>query len=172
VPEIEIDPSVPYHEIHRDIARQYRNWAPDDYHLGHFSIMKGSNIYGLIFGSRHWLGMLKFLQIAWKLDQEAGEADYQIEVEIGQGDLFTKKFKKRRLEIFKEELKQQIEKRIHQTDGDVVMACIRNGILPSKAAKDVYKDLKKDGLILNKRDNQLRVTGTAIKEPRRIEFLN
>ena len=36
-----------------------------------FSIKKGSNIYGIIFGSAHPLGMDKFLQVAWQKDQES-----------------------------------------------------------------------------------------------------
>ena len=31
--------------------------------IGHFSIKKKANIYGLVFGSHHWRGMQKFLEI-------------------------------------------------------------------------------------------------------------
>lgn len=169
-PELNVDTSAPHHEIHRNIAMVYRSWAPKDYHVGHFSIKKGSNVYGLVFGSNHWLGMFKFLQIAWNLDQDAGQADFAIEVDIGQGNLFSKKFKRSRLDIFKENLKSRILEREFSSDADVFLTCIRNGILPSKAAKGVFSELIKEGIIRNGRGNQLRVSQEAMKDPREIIF--
>lgn len=72
-PEIELPKSVSYTDVHRILAGKYREWAPKGMFIGHFSIKKKSNIYGLIFGSRAWRGMQKFLEIAWKLDPERAE---------------------------------------------------------------------------------------------------
>ncbi|HUF48090.1 MAG TPA: three-Cys-motif partner protein TcmP [Vicinamibacterales bacterium] len=62
------------------ILDYYRGLLPRaaDYFLAPFSIKKNANIYGLIFGSGHPLGMDKFLQVAWKKDEIAGEADFDI----------------------------------------------------------------------------------------------
>src|SRR6185503_1500182 len=59
-------PEDPY-DVHRATVDYYRKLIPaqDQFFLGSFSIRKRSNIYGLIFGSRHPLGIHKFLQVAW-----------------------------------------------------------------------------------------------------------
>jgi len=44
-----------------------------------FTIKKGSNIYGLIFGSKHPLGVEKFLKIAWNTNELNGEANFDID---------------------------------------------------------------------------------------------
>ena len=66
----------------------------------HFSIKKKANIYGLVFGSHHWRGMQKFLEIAWKLDSSCGEADYEMESDTVQGEMYFDQgrtgFKKRK----------------------------------------------------------------------------
>jgi len=69
-----------YYQVHQAALDYYRGYLPTnvDYFLAPFSIKKGSNIYGLIFGSAHPLGMDKFLQVAWKRDQINGEADFDI----------------------------------------------------------------------------------------------
>src|SRR5262245_30873128 len=72
-------PDVYYH-VHRKVWEYYQELLPDPTHfyLARFSIKKGSNIYGLIFGSRAALGMDKFLHVAWTQDPINGEADYDI----------------------------------------------------------------------------------------------
>jgi three-Cys-motif partner protein len=71
------------YDVHRAAVNYYRNLVPpnDRVFLGSFSIRKRSNIYGLVFGSRHPLGIHKFLQIAWANDEIAGEANFDIERE-------------------------------------------------------------------------------------------
>lgn len=65
-----------YYHVHRAALDYYRSLLPSDerHFLAPFSIKKGSNIYGLIFGSAHPLGMDKFLQVAWQSDRISGEA--------------------------------------------------------------------------------------------------
>ena len=69
-----------HYQVHQAALDYYREFLPGglDYFLAPFSIKKGSNIYGLIFGSAHPLGMDKFLQVAWKKDAINGEADFDI----------------------------------------------------------------------------------------------
>src|SRR6185312_10822826 len=71
------------YDVHRETFEYYRKLVPigDQVFLGRFSIRKRSNIYGLIFGSRHPLGIHKFLQVAWANDEIAGEANFDIERE-------------------------------------------------------------------------------------------
>ena len=69
-----------YYHVHRAALDYYRGLLPAEqrYFLAPFSIKKGSNIYGLIFGSAHPRGMDKFLQVAWQSDRISGEADFDI----------------------------------------------------------------------------------------------
>src|SRR5262249_29959152 len=61
-PEIKLPESVRYTDAHRVLADAYRRWASKRMFIGHFSIKKKANIYGLVFASRHWRGMQKFLE--------------------------------------------------------------------------------------------------------------
>jgi hypothetical protein len=47
-----------YYQVHQVALDYYRGFLPNaaDYFLAPFSIKKGSNIYGLIFGSAHPFG--------------------------------------------------------------------------------------------------------------------
>ena len=79
-----------HYQVHRAALRYYRGLLPagKTYYLAPFSIKKGGNIYGVIFGSAHALGIDKFLQVAWKNDELRGEADFDIDREnLHPGDL-------------------------------------------------------------------------------------
>jgi three-Cys-motif partner protein len=73
--------SSDYKSIHRHICKYFRSelQGRSDYHLAPFSIKKGSNIYGVVFGSRKLLGLEKFLKVCWALDGVTGEANYDID---------------------------------------------------------------------------------------------
>lgn len=166
--------TCPHHKVHRLIADHYRKLAPEGYWVGHFSIKKGINIYGLIFGSNHWRGMQKFVEVAWKLDEEAGEANFDIESEQKQGEMDFETgehgFKESKLEQFKRELREGILSKKLQTDGNVYLHCLINGILPSRAAKEVYKELKADGLLHYGKNDQPRFSSDSVKEPRNLQL--
>ena len=70
---------------HRILCDAYKRWLPrgSEYYLAPFSIAKdhGSNVYGLIFGSRHPAGIDKFLSICWQEDKLRGEANFDIDGE-------------------------------------------------------------------------------------------
>jgi three-Cys-motif partner protein len=80
---IKFDESRPEH-CHRVIANYFESMLPNDreYYFSHFSIKKGSNYYGLIFGTNHTLGAEKFLKICWEIDPTTGEANYNIDREL------------------------------------------------------------------------------------------
>lgn len=168
-PEIKMPADISYVEVHRVLADVYRSWAPPGVFIGHFSIRKDSNIYGLIFGSHHWRGMQKFLDIAWKLDSACGEADYEIEQDVGQGlidfERGTTGFKKRKVELFQEALFREILAGVHKSDSAVFLHCLTNGFQP-RAAKDVYSKLRNGGLLKNARDHFPRYSADAMKQPR------
>jgi three-Cys-motif partner protein len=172
-PEIELPENVPYTDVHRVLADRYREWATKGMFIGHFSIKKKANIYGLVFGSHHWRGMQKFLEIAWKLDSACGEADYEMEADTAQGQLYFEQgksgFKKRKIEVFQDKLAELITSRSLGTDKDVFLHCLTNGFLP-RVAKDVYIRLRAAGVLKNSRATLPRYSVDAMKSPRTIEI--
>ena len=175
IPESKID-STPRHEIHRLIASRYRRWAPEGYHVGHFSIKKDSNIYGLIFGSGHWRGMEKFVSIVWGLDSECGDANFPIEAERNQSEMDfgspNPVFKKKKLELFKETLEADILAGEFKNDGEVFLHCITNGISPARGAGELYKEMKESNHMSWTRGNGPRYSSTSLIEPRRLPITN
>lgn len=171
-PEIRIPDSVSYLEAHRALADQYRDWAPNNVLIGHFAIKKGSNIYGLIFGSHHWRGLQKFLEIAWKLDADCGEANYELEHDTVQGLMDFEKgttgFKKRKVEVFQNNLADLIRVGKLKSDDAVFRYCLVNGFLP-RVVKDVYVWLRDTGALKNARTNFPRCSVGAMKAPRQLE---
>ncbi|MDR2026768.1 MAG: three-Cys-motif partner protein TcmP [Prevotellaceae bacterium] len=77
-------------ECHRLIAQYYKNIIPSnkEYYLHHFTIQKGANYWGLIFGTNHSLGMEKFLKICWNKDELSGESNCNINNDFSKGTLF------------------------------------------------------------------------------------
>jgi three-Cys-motif partner protein len=138
-------PEDPY-DVHRAAFDYYRNLIPVDDHvfLGRFSIKKRSNIYGLIFGSHHPLGIHKFLQVAWRNDEIAGEADFDIEREhIDRGEMVLplEEMRPNKTREFEEELKAGICSRSLCSEADVIRFCIEAGMTCQHAAP-VIKQLK------------------------------
>lgn len=72
-----------YYHVHRKVVDHYKSFIPEgkQYYLAPFSIKKDKNIYGLIFGSNHSLGIEKFLNVCWRKDKLRGEANYDIDNE-------------------------------------------------------------------------------------------
>lgn len=163
--DLNIPKNVPNIEVHRCVADHFREWAPHDYFVGDYSIKKGSNIYGLVFGSQHWLGMYKFLQIVWR-SELGGDANFEMEAEKKQGDLFAG-YKKTKLDIIEDEIRDGILKGKFKTDGDVALHCIVKGILPSKVATGIYGKMKRQDGLSCVGNKQPRASDNAIREPRK-----
>ena len=70
-----------YQFIHRNVISQIRKGLPENTkaRLYPFSIKKGANIHGIIFGATHPLAFDKFLKIAWKKNETNGEANFDID---------------------------------------------------------------------------------------------
>lgn len=77
-------------ECHRIIADYFRNLIPADkeYYIHHFTIQKGTNYYGLIFGTSHTLGMEKFVKVCWMEDKNSGESNCNIDNDFEKDSLF------------------------------------------------------------------------------------
>lgn len=134
-----------YSVIHRHICNHYREKLSGiTYHLAPFSIKKGSNIYGVIFGSSHLLGLEKFLKVCWSLDETTGEANYNIDGDLswhGQMSLFEKLNRIKKIDLFKKELREYIVSQ-RPDNIDLHEFCLTKGFPPFKA-NEVLKELQK-----------------------------
>lgn len=144
------NPEDSYH-VHRAAFEYYKGLIlpNDEFYLGQFSIRKRSNIYGLIFGSRHPLGIHKFLQVAWKNDQIQGEANFDVDRDnIGGSELLLdlEGMKPKKVQQFEDNLRESFIAIKLINEMDVIRFCIEAG-MTSKHSESVISDLKKKGLI-------------------------
>lgn len=133
-----------YVEIHRVILDEYKKQLPPSSKtvLYPFSIKKCSNIYGLIFGSKHPLAVDKFLRIVWDKNKLNGEANFDIDEDLKkqQRNLFENKLTK--IEEFQSDLKEFILAD-NRTNKDIYDFTIENGHIP-KHSIGLIKKLKKE----------------------------
>lgn len=143
-----------YYNIHRTIFNYYKSLIPlsIQYYLAPFSIKKNSNIYGLIFGSHHTLGIEKFLNQSWKLDEIRGEANFDSDSDshaIIQIEMFSNKvLGPKKIESFEKELRELIISKKLKSNYQVYEYSLTNGFLP-KHANIVLRSLKADNIIKN-----------------------
>jgi len=164
--------NTPYHKIHKKILEYYKNLiGTNEYNLAPFSIKKGSNIYGLIFGSNHILGLEKFLKTAWKIDPERGEANFDIDeenIDQDQLDLFTGETDKpRKLELFEADLKNKILSKYLTNNKQIYIYAITQGFLPLHA-RYVLKPLIKEKIVKNQ---SLRISYEVYRNPRLVNSI-
>ena len=141
---------TPPSQIHQLVTQTYDSFIPNDlsYCVAPFSIKKGPNIYGLIFGSGHPLGIEKFLEVCWNKDNISGEANFDIEGlgNINQLSLFENARKVSKLEDFQNRLKENILNGTLSTDLDIFIFAINNGFI-ARHITPIIKELKKDNRI-------------------------
>lgn len=133
---------------HRKVCDAYRRLVPStwDYYLAPFSIAKdyGSNVYGLVFGSRHPLGIDKFLKICWTEDPLTGEANYDIDDDnIIPGQMTFWEEKPKKLTVFERCLSEKVLSGALPTNTAVYKYALNNGFRSSHA-KDVLAKLVKE----------------------------
>lgn len=132
--------------VHRIVADSYRRWIPNgfEYYLGPFSIRKGANVYGLVFGSGgHPLGIDKFLKVAWK---HGGDANFDIDkdgIDPSQFQLFPGYDKPTKISVFENELESEVLGRRLTTNKEIYIFALQNGMLASHA-RDALGLLIKD----------------------------
>ncbi|PIQ11366.1 MAG: hypothetical protein COW71_00930 [Ignavibacteriales bacterium CG18_big_fil_WC_8_21_14_2_50_31_20] len=133
----------PFHS-HRIVFQYYQNMVPEDkeYYLAPFSIQKGKNIYGLIFGSNHTLGIEKFLNIGWKLNSNSGDANFNIDEEkiaVGELDLFESFNVPKKCQLFEKELWDNILNRKIISKKQLYSFTFNFGCLPKHANSVINK---------------------------------
>ncbi len=143
-------PEDSYH-VHRAALDYYRKLIPanEKIFLGSFSIRKRSNIYGLIFGSHHPLGIHKFLQVAWGSDELAGEANFDIErenIRPGEGILPLDLMRPNKVQEFDERLEAALRAGKMKSEADLIRFCVEAG-MTCKHIVPMLKRLKSEGVI-------------------------
>lgn len=114
--------------------------------LAPFSIKKGGNIYGLIFGSKNMLGIEKFLKIGWGLNGQTGDANFDIDdekINPRMPSLFDDMNRSTKLKEFEDALVLDIKSGKLKTNREVYLFAFDRGCLP-KHANDVLRRLIKN----------------------------
>lgn len=101
----------PYKFIHRSVIEQIRKKLPTDtkLRLYPFSLKRGQNIHGIIFGASHIRAVDKFLTVAWAKNSLNGQANFDIDDDLikDQLDIFSGRQKKR-IEVFQDEVRRKV----------------------------------------------------------------
>ncbi|MBV6512292.1 MAG: hypothetical protein FMNOHCHN_01789 [Ignavibacteriaceae bacterium] len=138
-----------YKNIHRLIINKLRSTLPinSELKLFPFTIKKNSNIYGIIFGSKNYAAVDKFLRIAWSMNSINGEADFDIDDDKSkfQLDIFEGK-KKTKIERFQEDFESLILNKVITNNKDALLYTYSCGHIHSHADQVVRK-LKRESKI-------------------------
>jgi three-Cys-motif partner protein len=130
-------------ECHKIVADYFKSLIPSksEYYLHHFTIKKGSNYYGLIFGSAHSFGMEKFLKVCWEKDKMAGEANFDMFYDFEPGNIFYTEVNTNKIEAFKKTLEKEILTGKIKNNIDGLKFTLKSGI-QTKAYLEKIIDLK------------------------------
>ncbi len=166
----------PPSKIHRAVTEKYQSFIPDgaQYCIAPFSIKKESNVYGLIFGSGHPLGVEKFLDICWDQDKQRGEANFDIDgenIDEGAPSMFEDMNRPKKILVFEKELESKILSRELRTDRDIFLYAINRGFI-NKHIEPVIEKLKQEKRIELKQPSfRCNTVWKKEREPRPVEVL-
>jgi three-Cys-motif partner protein len=135
--------------VHRKILEYYRKMLPPEskLQLYPFSIKdtNSPNVHGLIFGSKHVLGVEKFLNIAWKKNEINGEANFDIDdddFKKANRSLFPEHRRKTKIEVFEDDLQQFISDKKKVTNKEVYTFTLEKGFVHKHAADAIKQWIK------------------------------
>lgn len=164
----------PYRFIHRNVLESARKkLSPDSpLRLYPFSIKKGSNIHGLIFGASHPRAVDKFLAIAWKRNGTNGEANFDIDEDAkkGQLDLFTGMKQPSKIESFQERVRHEVQSARITNNVDLFNYTLEEGHI-GRHASDCLKEMKRQGIVGYEGSSPLVTYDKVYKNPKRLEYI-
>jgi three-Cys-motif partner protein len=139
------------YETHLCVLKHFRDLIPSrkQFFLAPFSLKNLSNIYGLIFGSQHPLGIDKFLRVAWGNAPRSGGANYDIDREnIGVNELMLPfdEMRPKKVQEFGSLLESSIRSGQVTDETDLIRICLNSYMLRGQS-KGVIQKLKKEGVI-------------------------
>ncbi|WP_417363658.1 three-Cys-motif partner protein TcmP [Galbibacter sp.] len=135
----------PFHS-HKVIFEYYKSLINTNYMLAPFSIKKGVNIYGLIFGSNHTLGIEKFLKVAWKINPNTGDANFNIDEEKiidGQLSIFEEENSIKKLGLLDSKVRSLIIEEKEESLYRLYHETLNFGCLP-KHCNEILRKLEKE----------------------------
>lgn len=163
----------PYKFIHVSIIAQLRKKLPatTKLKLYPFSLKKGVNIHGIIFGASHIRAVDKFLTIAWDRNKDNGQANFDIfdHAHVNQIDMFSGQRGRSRIESFHDTVKTKILNAEINNNFDLYNFAMDEGFLGSHAA-DCLKDLKKAKKITYDCTSPLSNYQNVYKVPRKLNY--
>ncbi|MFA6569392.1 MAG: three-Cys-motif partner protein TcmP [Victivallales bacterium] len=132
--------------VNRILSDAYQTCIPTDksYYLSNFSIKKGANVYGLIFGSGHPAGIEKFLRVAWEM---GGDANFDIDgdnIDENQPALFEVFDKPTKITEFEHELEAKVLNKEIRDNNQAYIFSLQRGVLASHA-RAALKNMCKAG---------------------------
>jgi three-Cys-motif partner protein len=162
----------PYKFIHRTLLSEIRQTLlplETKMRLYPFSIKKGSNIYGIIFGASHIRAVEKFLGIAWKKNKTNGEANFDIDDDSkkSQLSLFGEK-KLTKIESFQNLIREKILRKEITNNLDLFILVLEEGHIGMHAA-DCLRAMKKNGEISYESTSPL-ITYENYKDKKILEY--
>lgn len=149
--DLELDKSetYPHSFIHRIVVSKLKSKLPagSGLSLYPFSLKKGANIYGIIFGAKHPRAVDKFLTIAWKRNGSNGEANFDIDEDLkkGQFDLFEGR-KPTKIEAFQKKLREKVLNGDIKNNKDAYFFALSEGHIGTHAKEELIK-MKREGRI-------------------------
>lgn len=162
----------PYQFVHRSIIAQLKSKLSSDSKLKlyPFSLKKGANIYGIIFGASHPRAVDKFLSIAWKRNETNGEANFDIDEDKKkkQLDMFEGQ-KPTKIEAFQSKLRSLILSGAIKNNCDAYLLTLEEGHLGSHASEELKK-MKKEGLVDYQGASPLVNYDNVFKNKKSIEY--
>jgi hypothetical protein len=169
-PDIHIDSSIDQAVVHRELLEYFRGHLPSNSltRLYPFTIKKNANVYGLIFGSKHPLGVDKFLRVAWQQNPVNGEANFDIDNDNSKKQLNFFRPKITKIEAFQDDLSDHIMKEAIITNKDIYFYTLERGFIPIHS-KSVLKNMRDKGL-LEHFSNSYISYNKVIKEKQIIDF--
>lgn len=163
---------APYKFIHRSLIEQLRKKLPvsTKLRLYPFSIKKGANIYGIIFGASHPRAVDKFLSIAWKRNEINGQANFDIDEDAKKTQLHMFDAKKlTNMELFQLNVREKIISGAIVNNFELLDFAYEEGHLGSHAAI-VLKAMKKQGIVAFTGGSPGITYGTVYKNNKKIVY--
>lgn len=140
----------PYKFIHVSIINQLRKKLPENTKLKlyPFSLKKGKNLHGIIFGASHIRAVDKFLGVAWARNANNGQANFDIydEATANQINLFSGDRRRSRVETFQDEVKEKVLSGVIKNNKQLFDFAMHRGFLGTHA-NQCLKTMKKEGHI-------------------------
>ena len=177
---IGIDPKIvaktPATHIHKLVTDVYDSFIPEGFNYGiaPFSIKKGVNVYGLIFGSGHPLGLEKFLEVCWSKNGTNGEANFDIEGDERRErapSLFPELNIDSKIVAFQKKIEEKILSKEINDDMEMYFFMLNSGFLGEHVRPVINKLKKEKRIVISNPAFKCKTILNRNREPKKIIIL-